>query len=103
MTVKQTLRLESYMKLKKTNYLRLISFPQRLVLINYFFRVGTSLGTTVYCSAIALKHFQSLFVKLIMIPSFRLKTFRDHVNVIAKETIRYGKQRMRRVVVLPVF
>jgi len=48
------------MELKKTNYLILISFPQRLVLINYFFRAGNSLGTTIYCSTKALKHFQSL-------------------------------------------
>ena len=61
MPVKQTLRLESYMGLKKSNYLKLISFPERLVLINYFFLgAGNSLGTTVYCSPIALKHFQSL-------------------------------------------
>jgi len=60
MPVTQTLRLESYMGLKKTNYLILISFPQQLVLINYFFRAGSSLGTTVYCAPKALKHFQSL-------------------------------------------
>lgn len=71
MIAKQTLRLGSYMELSKTNYLRLISFPQGLVLINYFFRAGNSLGTTVYCLHLTLKHFQSLFVKLIKIPPLR--------------------------------
>jgi hypothetical protein len=38
----------------KINYLGIISFPQRLILINYLFRSGSSLRTTVCCSPVGI-------------------------------------------------